>query len=138
MAAVDYFWLMKDCEDCAQNWDVEQYRLLTIPISESQTQTTEGTIISRMAEDLGVPCPHRNTNTFHKHRWWGLIYCAAPCHNGASGLAGPIGYSERDSAQIRAKAKANPNLAAEFRQRVLIAHDREFAFQLFDDIRKTR
>jgi len=77
---VDSSWFVHDCPDCGYGKDVTQYRLFAIPVHETIRESL--TIAQHVAIDLGVPCMHKNSTKWHKHRWWGLLVCKSPCING--------------------------------------------------------
>lgn len=131
---VDLSWFVESCPDCGSGWDSVQYRIFQIPISDHRRSNTM--MLELVCADLGVPCTHPNLIRWHKHRWWGLWVCAYPCHNGISGLAGDADdYNQAMSARVKAMAKDNPKLGAEFRQRVLVEHDYEYWHSFADRIR---
>ncbi|NNJ27685.1 hypothetical protein [Alienimonas chondri] len=140
MVAVDWSWFMEDCPDCGLHRDVVQYRVFAVPIQERFID--EEYLLQKVARDLGVPClhPRMSASRFHKHRWWGLIYCAAPCWNGTWYLASESDwYGPNESARVFALAKEEPALPAEFSRRLLqdvqywdLPGDREFFRSVLD------
>src|SRR5687768_16311915 len=83
---VDWSWFVENCPNCCHQREIYQYRLFGFSLSE---QTKEHhTPIEFLAADLNVPCLHPNLQKWHKHRWWGLTYCAHPCINGIYGVSG--------------------------------------------------
>jgi len=127
---VDKSWFWEECNDCAYQCDVIQYRFFSIPLHERKTERR--TPIELVARDLGAPCPHSDLHRGHKHRWWGLCFCAWPCINGITGLSGPPWYDEQLSARVKAAAAENPTLGEEFRRRVVYGHDWNY-FKRFRD-----
>ncbi len=130
---VDWSWFRDECPDCGYNQCVGQYRLLGIPVHERRLPWE--TAVQRTASALGVPCQHPELSRWHKHRWWGLCYCAAPCINGLFDIRDD--HSEFDELAARRAPgllEKNPNLGREFHQRVLRDHDwnywREVAKQI--------
>ena len=130
--AVDMSWFVEDCHDCFYSKDIFEFRLFTLPIYRIVRE--HDSPIAYTAEKLGMPCSHLNIDRWHKHRWWGFVICCYPCINGVSGLAWPEG-SEREliDMAIPKLLEKNPNLPAEFKQRVLIDHDMEY----WKELRKT-
>lgn len=122
---VDKSWFVEGCEDCNFNRDVVQYRIFGIPIHEIVREYHP--VYARVGRDLGAPCPHQHHFRWHKHRWWGLWYCAWPCINGTYYLsADDTWYSAELIAKVKAKATIDPKLAEEFRQRVVYDHDWDY------------
>ena len=129
--AVDWSWFVGDCPDCGYEKDVTQYRVFSFPVHESVRESR--TLIQKIATDLGVPCQHPNTKSWHKHRWWGLCLCKSPCINGIYRLSGqePT-YSESDSRKVAELADSDPAIAKEFSRRVLEENDFAFVRVVFD------
>jgi hypothetical protein len=123
--SVDWSWFEHHCPDCGYRKSVAQYRIFAIPVHE---QTHESpTLTQHVAEDLGTPCGHENSESWHKHRLWGLCVCKSPCINGIMYLStGYIGYSRDASAKIQMLAEKEPTLRAEFTRRVLEDQDLKF------------
>ena len=121
---VDRSWYVERCEDCGSEVDILQYRVFSVPISETRIKDT--CIKEMIADDLGVPCPHKSIHRWHKERWWGLCFCAMPCHQGMLRM----GMGPDEQARVRAQAKQlaarDPELAEQFRRRVLIEHDQQY------------
>ena len=123
---VDRSWFVEGCEDCNFSRDIIQYRIFSIPIYEIIVREYYP-VYTRVARDLGAPCPHKNHFRWHKHRWWGLCYCARPCINGTFYLsADDSWYNDELVAKVKAKAIADPEFGAGFRQRVLYNHDWDY------------
>ncbi len=102
-----------------------QYRLLTFPLHETVNEFPS--VTQQVATDLGVPCSHSRMESWHKHRWWGLIYCKSPCINGIYRLTGPdTWYDETASAKVAALADSEPSLKDEFVQRIFREQDHTF------------
>lgn len=86
-----------------------------------------------VATDLGLPCQHPNMESWHKHRWWGLVYCTSPCINGIYRLTGPeTWYDQNASDKVIALAESNASLKTEFANRVFKNHDYEFLHVILD------
>ena len=118
--AVDWSWFMEDCPDCNLHRDVAQHRVFTIPVREQVFD--DEFLLQKVARDLGVPCRHPRmpATRFHKHRWWGLIYCAGPCWNGTWYLDPESDwYGPTESTKVAALATDDPDLPAEFARRLL-------------------
>lgn len=123
--AVDWSWFVHDCPDCGHGEDIMQYRLLTFPLHETVNEFPS--VTQQVATDLGVSCSHPSMESWHKHRWWGLIYCKSPCINGIYRLTGPdTGYDEAASAKVAALAESDPSLKDEFVQRIFREQDHTF------------
>ena len=122
---VDRSWFIDDCPDCGYSSDVLQYRVAGWAIHEDTRN--DFSILQRFAADLGTECTHPQITRWHQHRYWGLWFCASPCINGLHGLyEDDSWYDSSTTAQVKAFAKANPSLHAEFSQRVLKDHDFTF------------
>jgi hypothetical protein len=122
---VDKSWFVESCPDCLWSSNIIQYRFCTFVIREHATE--EYSMISAVADELGVPCSHSKVERWHKQKWWGLAFCCCPCKSGISGLMSD-GYriSESIHSKIKSLIDANPNLPNEFKQKVLIDHDMEY------------
>lgn len=84
-------------------------------------------MLELVCADLGAPCLHPNLTRRHKHRWWGLLICYCPCHNGIDGLAGDADdYDQAMSLLIKSMARNDPKLGKEFHQTVLVEHDYDY------------
>ncbi len=119
---VDWSWFVHNCPDCGYDKDIAQYRFLTIPIRETTYEFP--TIAQRVAEDLGVPCTHKNSIRWHKHRWWGLLVCKAPCINGTLRLVGDDSWYDHEiSTKVAALAADDSSIRNEFVRNVLKNHD---------------
>jgi hypothetical protein len=122
---VDWSWFVYNCPDCGYGKDIAQYRLFTIPVQE--TTRDFPTIAQRVADDLGVPCSHKNSTTWHKHRWWGLLVCYAPCINGTLRLINDDSwYDQEASGKVAALAEKDSSLRIEFVRKVFEKHDFDF------------
>lgn len=122
---VDWSWFIHDCPDCGYSKDIGQYRLFTIPVHETTREFA--TITQRVAEDLGVPCTHKNVTIWHKHRWWGLVICGAPCANGVCHLTGDDSWYDQNASAKVAALGANDNaIKDDFVQNVLGKHDFDY------------
>lgn len=121
---VDSTFSVEDCPHCHLDKDVMRYRILTIPIHE-RVQVDES-LIHLVSVDLGVECRHPQLTSSTKYRWWGLYFCARPCFRGLYGIVVPPDYTQACQVRLKAMVAANPSLPAEFQQRVLKEHDREY------------
>jgi len=130
---VDRSWFVETCGDCYSSRDVIQYRFLTVPFSERVVE--QESPISRVARDLGVPCPHRNLTRWQKERWWGLLFCCCPCKSGITSLTWDERlYDERTIAIIKSLVKSNPELPEEFYRRILVEHDLKYWEQFKEQV----
>lgn len=130
--AVDSSWFVESCIWCGMSRDELQYRVFTIPVHGEVFEFR--TIPQLVAEDLGAPCPH-HIRRWHKHRWWGLCYCARPCIDGIYRLVGDEWYGEKHSRFVKELAENNPSLRKEF-QRALLSEDRRYIVDFVGTIRK--
>ena len=129
--AVDWSWFIHDCPDCGYSKDVAQYRVFTIAVHE--TTHDRPTITQYVARDLGVPCQHTNSTSWHKHRWWGLLVCKSPCINGVYALTGDDSwYDDEVSAKVTALAAADSAITDDFVQAVFENHDFSFVQTVLD------
>jgi len=124
-AAVDWSWFIHQCDDCLYEADVFQVRLLTLPVYERSRPRHSA--IELASIDLGIPCEHRGLRSWHKHKWWGLTFCACPCINGITSMMGDDAwYNANVAAKVKALGTRDTGLGSEFRQRVLVDHDWEY------------
>ena len=122
---VDLSWFVHDCPDCGYGKDVVQYRIFTIPVRESTRESP--TITQYVAADLGVPCAHQHSTSWHKHKWWGLLVCKSPCINGIYRLTGDDSWYDRQaSAKVVALAAMDSSIKDDFVRTVLVNHDYRF------------
>lgn len=124
IVAVDWSWFIHSCPDCVYQKEIYRYRVFTFTIDERIREFP--TSIQLVGEDLGVPCPHRRSVTWHKHRWWGLCFCYAPCINGITGLSSDNSWHNQDvSSKIAELARDDPSVKEEYVQRVYEDHEFE-------------
>jgi hypothetical protein len=133
---VDLSGFDEQCPDCLYTRTDIQYRVLTVPVHKGEH--ARPTALQQAAADLGVPCQHPNLHLWHKQRWWGLLYCGCPCHNGIVGLKNDDSwYDDRARDKLLDLAKDDPEFANNFQRRILVEHDyahwREIAQRLTPD-----
>jgi hypothetical protein len=118
------------CPDCQYYAIVGQYKIVGVVVSE-KTYHNSQSLIEQVASCLGVTCSHSHVERLHKIRLWGLLICRCPCING-SRLIGDQSpeFVEVLGQALRRQEKQNPNLAAEFKERVLEKHDMVYWRQL--------
>lgn len=126
---VDWSWFVEECPDCVYQCSVTQYRVFGIPVTEDRRENR--TPIQVTAEYLGAPCEHPRLERWHKYRFWGLCYCAAPCINGLMGFSyeSDLGWLSERSETIREMGRADPMLGKEFRRRAIYGHDRDYWYR---------
>lgn len=120
------------CHDCDFQNEVIQYRLFTFTLYQRTTFVFHG-FKGRLAEDLGVPCPHKGICRYHLSRKWGVFF--RKIYRFPT-LCFVHSYDSIDPNTIRELLAENPNLPTEFEQRVLVKHDREYFFDLTDKLFK--
>lgn len=132
MSLVDASWFVEECPECHWGADVIEYRVCGRAISQTE-EVYEESWHYLVTVDLGVPCQHPGKIRWHKHRYWGLCYCAAPCINGSYRLVDDESYSDL-SPRVRAWRELDPTLGPRFRD--ALAHDdREFVKEFFRRLR---
>ncbi len=120
-ACFDKSWFVGECKHCGSGQDIVQFRIVGIPLYEyAYDYETE---IQKISIALGNPCLHRSYRTWHRHRYWGMLYCAAPCHNGIDRAIGKNWATGKFLEQVKASAVLDPELPQQFKQRVLIEQD---------------
>src|SRR5687768_6960809 len=113
---VDLSWFEEQCPDCRYARTDIQYRVLTLPVRK--WEDARPTALQQAAADIGVPCRHPNLHRWQKQRWWGLLYCGCPCHNGIVGLAMDHDWYDKSAAEkLRQLAKDDPDFANSFHER---------------------
>ena len=118
---VDWSWFVETCPLCGYSRDVAQYRFAGVALC---TSTRESHYLrEKVARELGTPCSHGDMTSWHKHRWWGLCYCAGPCINGICGIAEEPEQDELILARVRKKVQADPGIRQQFQQRFIEDHD---------------
>ena len=121
--SVDKVNYIEDCFDCMNMWEVSQYRIFTIAVSESKSEYGPN-LLKIIAEDLGVPCPHKTLHQWNMTRYWGLCFRTRPGQQRTIAPGGDISwYDEQMSAKVKEMAAADTKLAEEFRRRVISEHD---------------
>ena len=128
IVAIDESWFVEECPDCHWGADVCEIRIVQRAIT-SDVQVFEESWDYFVTVDLNVPCEHPHKTRWHRCRFWGLCYCAAPCINGSYRLSGEGSY-ETLSPRVRAWAKLNPQLGPRFR-RALQEGNREYIREFF-------
>ena len=123
---VDKSVFLEECSDCLYQKDIIQYRIFTIPVHQKEIEHHSFLELTALA--LEAPCPHRNLQRWHRHRRWGLCFCAYPCINGIQGLDTDLEswYTEDLITKLKSKLAEDPTLGKEFRQRVLYDHDNRY------------
>jgi hypothetical protein len=116
---VDRVQYEEDCLDCQLSRTVHQVRIATSPIRESTEERPS--LLSLVAEDLGVTCPHAQVHRWLAGRRLGLVFLVFEDH-----VLHPMQRPwyppcARDSA--RALAESEPGLPSEFRSRIIADHD---------------
>jgi hypothetical protein len=129
--AVEESVYVDQCPDCHYLALVAQYKIVGVVVSE-KTYHNSRSLIEQAASCLGVSCFHPHIERWQKHRWWGLLICRCPCWNGTLNLVGDQSpeFVEALGQALRRQEKQNPNLAAEFKERVLEKHDMVYWRQL--------
>ena len=120
--AVDWSWFFMHCPDCYHSENIEQYRILGIPVyTHVRTLPSD---MERILEDLGAPCDHANGHSWHTRRHWGLVIPACPNINGILCLSGDSNYYTPEvAARVRRVGKENPQLGPELHELVVEKHD---------------
>jgi hypothetical protein len=133
--AVDECGITELCNHCRSERHLRQYRVFAFVTSETVDEYR--TPVSLIAQDLGAPCPHEYERV-PVYRMWGLLYyiSAGPC--GLFGLAGEDWYDEHAAGIVRSRGQACPELAEEFRRRVLLDHDPEYSSRFIDELREAK
>jgi hypothetical protein len=135
--AVDRSWFIENCPTCGYSSDVMQIRVFGIPVNEQRQD--HPSLIQKVAADLGAECTHPKLTGYHKHRYWGLWYCACPCINGVDRINFDISwYDEITSAKVKEMAAANPSLRKAFTERVIINRDRKYWSDFIDQLKVAR
>lgn len=129
--AVDRSWFVDSCPRCGFHRYSIQHRVLSVCVHE-QTRDFPS-LVQRIAEDLGAECRHPRLPRWHKHRWWGLLVCAAPCHNGTLAITDTDLYKEADSEKVKKIAETAPSVREKFVERVLENHDIDFLKSFLKD-----
>jgi hypothetical protein len=122
---IDRSWFVFHCPDCYYGADIIQYRICTVPAY----QNTRGysTLTQRVAADLGIPCSHARSITWHKHKLWGLLICKCPCINGTYRITyNPSWYDHEASQKVTALPATDSAIQSEFIQTVFVDHDTSF------------
>jgi hypothetical protein len=124
VVGVDFSRFREGCDYCHSHWDLAEYRVFGCVVHTWKGANHSPTL-SRIADDLGAPCPHEVTR-WHKWRLWGIVFYASPFHNGTCCISDGGWYDERQRAVVRSLAQQYPDLGPEFRERVLL--NRDYAF----------
>lgn len=150
LVAVDRSRFLEECDYCRSRSDVTRYRVLGITVSE--TRHERPTLRSRVAEDLGAPCPHSYQRR-HQHRWWGLVYCARPPIRDSSIRDSSIKdssiretdqrsadqwYSRPIARIVRSIGRQRPELSEEFRRKVLFDHNLQYWRRFVEELEQAK
>ena len=129
--AVEESVYVDQCPDCGYLAFVAQHKIVGVVVSE-KTYHNSQSLIEQAASCLGVSCSHPNVDRWQMHRYWGLLICRCPCWNGTLNLVGDQSpeFVKALGQALRRQEKQNPNLAAEFKERVLEKHDMVYWRQL--------
>ena len=135
---VDCSWFVETCPDCMFQRDIIQYRVFTIPIYQKSKDYDSD--LEKVAADLGVECKHPNLVRWHKHRYWGLVYCACPCINGTDRMSGDEfeWYDDKARSIVKEMARTHPSLREEFATRILKNHDWKYWRSFLDQVKTLR
>jgi hypothetical protein len=130
--AVEKSAYVDQCLDCDYLGYVLQYKVVGVVVSE-KTYHNSQSLIDQVASCLGVSCSHPHVERWHKNRFWGLLICGWPCINGTLNLVGDQSpeFVETLRQALRRLERQNPNLAAEFKERMLEKHDLVYWQQLW-------
>jgi hypothetical protein len=122
--AVEESVYVESCTDCMYVAYVVQYKVVGVVVSEKTYKNSQSPM-EQVASCLGVTCSHQHVERWQEHRYWGLLICGWPCWNGTLGLVGDQSpeFVEALGHALRWLEKQNPNLSAEFKERVLEKHD---------------
>ena len=129
--AVEESEYVDNCPDCKYLAIVGQYKIFGVVVSE-KTYHNSQSLVEQVASCLNVKCSHPHVERWHKNRFWGLLICRCPCINGTLNLVGDQSpeFVEVLGQALRRQEKQNPNLSAEFKERVLEKHDMVYWRQL--------
>ena len=126
------------CVHCETDRVIVETRVLGILVSQRVTQH-EQSFESRIADDLGSPCPHSYiAGLYVKRRGFVLITYFRDEWAGVSlhAHATPTWYENGGRAIVAKMKRRNPTLPDEFRERVLFKSDREYWRRLIKSIVK--
>lgn len=131
MLAVDWSVFVDECPDCRAGAFVDQYRVFGYPVHTVADHPTS--IFEQALSDFERPCMHPDYDRWHKHRWWGLVWCRCPCWNGTLGVMfGPDDrYTQAISTRARGLARTRPDFADEMHQRIVEQHDLVYFWEAF-------
>lgn len=135
-ATISWTWTRTKCDDCGYSVDSTAYRIIGIPLLAGEIQ--HATDVQLLAADLGAPCPHINQSERFLQRWWGLAICKCPCTNGISGVAREGWYAENLARAARRRGSADPRIAQEFYDRVIVGHDRRYLMRVRSELEEQR
>ncbi len=114
--SVDWVWIHQDCNRCNHGKNFVEARFFGRVREESLREYP--TWAEFIAADLGIPCTHDSTTSWHKLRWLGG-FLMVENNSGIDRLSGGPTYSDCERATIRAWAAEDPALVAEFRKQFL-------------------
>jgi len=135
--AVDRSWFIETCPICGYSSDIMQIRVFGIPVHQQRQDYPS--LVQKVVADLGVKCTHPKMTRYHKHRYWGLWFCACPCINGVDRINFDISwYDETASSKVKEMAAANPLLCKEFTERVIVNRDRKYWSAFIDQVKAAK
>ncbi len=133
LLGIDKSHFAENCGDCFLSRTILQYRIFTFPVYEKVFERKSP--ISMVAFDLGVQCEHGQLEHWQKQRWWGLLLRFSEGYPGITAMTwNEELYDDVSVAKLKALLKSNPGLPEEFRQRVLIEHDKTYWQELREQI----
>ena len=128
---VDRSWFVYECSQCHWGKDTLEIRFLGHTLTE-EVAFEQWSLRQKIAEELGVPCRHEHMQRWHKHRYWGLVYCAHPCWNGTYRIKVDEWFGKDSAKKLREYAKAHPELSQEFEEQVLGQRNDGFLRELLE------
>lgn len=131
--SVDWSWFFEECPNCRDRRQVVEYRIGSIVVEREVSGWFYNTAIERVAADLGVSCSHGRAERSLQQRWRGLCLPGGP---DPLRLSDSAWYPPCARDAVRSWLRSDPNLAREFRQRVLDDFDRAYwrrlVFRMYD------
>jgi hypothetical protein len=138
--SIDLTVVFERCDHCLTPRVVVNVRVLTCVVA-SVERTRDESLVSKMASELGMGCPHRFSE-WPKRRYMGMVVPVDLASEGQGDWMLGDGeahewYGESERQQLRQLSRANPGLADEFRERVLFQHDYRYLSSLVNRIRSS-
>lgn len=113
------------CPHCGLVWEENEWRAFHIPLYVVRGTEESERLTSRIAADLGYPCPHSSKRRYLERYWVGVVPNRLRFRPFIF-LIDDDWYGPDQSAAMQALGRNQPEVAREFQQRVIQQRDLKF------------